>query len=329
VADAAQTHAGGVIEAATRAIRTRERERARLSGQPLARVPIVAMTASVLAAHRQATTDAGMDGFASKPVDWFALSHEIAQVLRLPPMEHGTGADAPARQRVLNHKAGLQRWAGKETVYQHALGRFAADYNDGAATLATLLAAPTAARLADAQAWCHRVRGVAANLGLEQLAATLAHIEKLCGSPPRDADVPLDAELAQQQRQLASQLEAALGAIHAMQAITTRRDAANARTRDDDDSAAGQGADTPATAAATPAAFDAAAARARAEALLPPLRRGALDDAALATLVASLAGAPATPLKHLAALHGALDDFDFPLAASTLEAILDSLSKES
>ena len=315
--------------AATRAIRTRERERARLSGQPLTRVPIVAMTASVLAAHRQATTDAGMDGFASKPVDWFALSHEIAQVLRLPPMEHGTQADAPARQRVLNHKAGLQRWAGKETVYQHALGRFAADYNDGAATLATLLAAPTASRLADAQAWCHRVRGVAANLGLEQLAATLAHIEKLCGAPPRDADVPLDAELAQQQRQLASQLEAALGAIHAMQAITTRRDAANARTRDDDDSAAGQGADTPATAVATPAAFDAAAARARAEALLPPLRRGALDDAALAALVASLAGAPAAVLKHLAALHGALDDFDFPLAASTLEAILDSLSKES
>ncbi|OEZ98610.1 MHYT domain-containing protein [Duganella phyllosphaerae] len=316
--------------AATRAIRTRERERARLSGQPLARVPIVAMTASVLAAHRQATTDAGMDGFASKPVDWFALSHEIAQVLRLPPMEHGTAADAPARQRVLNHKAGLQRWAGKEAVYQHALGRFVADYNDGAATLATLLAVPTASRLADAQAWCHRVRGVAANLGLEQLAATLARIEKLCGAPPRDADVPLDAELAQQQRQLASQLEAALGAIHAMQAIATRRDAANARTRDDDEvTAAGQGTDTPLPGTAAADAFDVAAARARAQALQPSLRRGALDDAALAALVASLASAPATPRKHLATLHGALDDFDFPLAASTLEVLMDSLPEES
>ena len=69
-------------------------------------------------------------------------------------------------------------------------------------------------------------------------------------------------------------------------------------------------------------------ARVHAEKLQSSLKRGALDDAALASLVVSLAGAPAAPAKHLAALHGALDDFDFPLAASTLEAILDSLSKE-
>ncbi|MET0320394.1 MAG: MHYT domain-containing protein, partial [Duganella sp.] len=219
--------------AATRAIRARERERERFSdGAAAPRVPIVAMTASVLAAHRQATTEAGMDGFASKPVDWFALSHEIAQVLNLPPMEHGTAADTPARHRVLNHKAGLQRWAGKETVYQTALGRFAADYNDGAATLATLLSGASRSRLTDAQAWCHRIRGVAANLGLEQLAATLGQIEKLCAAPARDDATVLDAELGRLQRQLAAQLEAALGAIHAMQAIATRRDAANARTRD-------------------------------------------------------------------------------------------------
>jgi len=322
--------------AATRAIRARERERARVVGMggvahddgtgPAPRVPIVAMTASVLAAHRQATTDAGMDGFASKPVDWFALSHEIAQVLHLPPMEHGAAAETPARQRVLNHKAGLQRWAGKEAVYQHALGRFAADYNDGSATLATLLGGAASSRLTDAQAWCHRMRGVAANLGLEQLAATLAQIEKLCGAPPRDADVPLDAELSQLQRQLATQLEAALGAIHAMQAITTRREAANARTRDDDGDATddGSGDATP----SAPAAFDPAPARAHAEKLQSSLKRGALDDAALAALVASLAGAPAAPAKQLAALHGALDDFDFPLAASTLEVLLDSLSAQ-
>jgi PAS domain S-box-containing protein len=321
--------------AATRAIRVRERERARVVGMngdtgtgPAPRVPIVAMTASVLAAHRQATTDAGMDGFASKPVDWFALSHEIAQVLHLPPMEHGVAADTPVRQRVLNHKAGLQRWAGKEAVYQHALGRFAADYNDGAATLATLLGGATAARLTDAQAWCHRMRGVAANLGLEQLAATLGQVEKLCGAPPRDADVPLDAELSQLQRQLATQLEAALGAIHAMQAITTRREAANARTRDadGDDTVIDDGAD--AAKAAAPDAFDPVPARVHAEKLQASLKRGALDDAALASLVVSLAGAPAAPAKHLAALHGALDDFDFPLAASTLEVLLDSLSPQ-
>ena len=63
--------------AATRIIRAE----AQCSGR--ARVPVVAMTASVLEAHRKASTAAGMDGFASKPVDWYALSHEIARVLGL------------------------------------------------------------------------------------------------------------------------------------------------------------------------------------------------------------------------------------------------------
>ncbi|KQQ47440.1 transcriptional regulator [Duganella sp. Leaf126] len=336
---------------ATRAIRAREDESARLAGAAPVRVPVVAMTASVLATHRQATADAGMDGFASKPVDWFALSHEIARVLHLPAAAHGTATDAPAQQRVLNHKAGLQRWSGKEAVYQQALARFAADYNDGAATLATLLAGPASSRLTDAQAWCHRVRGVAANLGLEQLVATLGRIETLCSAPADAADAPREEALAQQQRQLASQLEAALEAIHAMQAITTRRDAAQARLREDDvgDGAgqaqasgaapAGMAAGAGATAAiappssgaattaseATPAAFDPAPARARAAALLPSLQRGALDDAALAALAASLAGAPAAPRGHLATLHAALDDFDFARAVATLNLLVDSL----
>ena len=60
---------------ATRAIRAHEAAGSRR------RVPVIAMTASVLAEHRSASVDAGMDGFASKPVDWFALSHEIARVL--------------------------------------------------------------------------------------------------------------------------------------------------------------------------------------------------------------------------------------------------------
>eukprot|EP01032_Pedospumella_encystans_P001880 gene1880-2202_t len=41
------------------------------------------MTASVLEAHRQASSAAGMDGFASKPVDWAQLSRELARVLAL------------------------------------------------------------------------------------------------------------------------------------------------------------------------------------------------------------------------------------------------------
>ncbi|MEG1327114.1 MAG: response regulator, partial [Janthinobacterium sp.] len=61
--------------AATQAIRAA----ALRDGRP--RVPVIAMTASVLDAHRKAARAAGMDGFATKPVEWQALSQEIARVL--------------------------------------------------------------------------------------------------------------------------------------------------------------------------------------------------------------------------------------------------------
>jgi CheY-like chemotaxis protein len=304
--------------AATRAIRRRElaaQETQDPQGAQVDALPIVAMTASVLAAHREAASAAGMQGFASKPVDWHTLSHEIARVMKLPLMEYATpAADAPARQRVLNLKAGLRRWSEQEKVYHQALQRFAADYGAAATTLGKMLGSSSETRLEDAGAWCHKVRGVAANLGLEQLTATLAQMEKLCGSPQRGGGT-LNTELTQGQRTLTAQLDAALSAINA--------------------AAAGSAAvDVAATVAATAgapaggAAYDAAAARQKASALLPSLQRGALDDARLTALTASLAGAPAAHTQQLAALHSALNDFDFPLAQGTLQELLASLATE-
>jgi len=296
--------------AATRVIRARE-----LAAGANA-LPIVAMTASVLAAHREAASAAGMQGFASKPVDWHTLSHEIARVLKLPVLEYASpAADAPARQRVLNLKAGLRRWSEQEKVYHQALNRFAADYGAAATTLGKMLGASSETRLEDAGAWCHKVRGVAANLGLEQLTATLAQLEKLCGSPQRD-DGTLNTELTQGQRMLTAQLDAALSAIHA------------ATTGDVAPAAVGAASDKAAVVTAA-AGYDAAAARQKASALLPSLQRGALDDARLTALTSSLVGAPAAQTQQLAALHTALNDFDFPLAQGTLQELLASLATEN
>ncbi len=311
--------------AATCAIR--ERERAAQDGKPP--LPVVAMTASVLAAHREASAAAGMDGFASKPVDWHALSHEIAKVLKLAPVPSAPPPAEAPRQRVLNQKSGLQRWADDEGAYHQALHRFVADYSTAAATLAKLLANASEVRLAEAQAWCHKVRGVAANIGLEQLAATLAQLEKLCGSPQRpggmradegaadgsgvavDAlggiSISLQTELAQAQRTLAAQLDAALSAIHAL-----------APPR-------GSGARLEAPPAA---AFDPAVARQKSAALLPFFQRGALNDAALTALTAALTGAPPALAQQLSAVQDALNDFDFPQAQAALEALLTRLTTE-
>ncbi|USX20233.1 ATP-binding protein [Oxalobacteraceae bacterium OTU3REALA1] len=82
---------------------------------------------------------------------------------------------------------------------------------------------------------------------------------------------------------------------------------------------------------APPAAYDAALVRAKAGLLLPALKRGELNDAALAALAAGIggAGAPAALTRHMADIENALNDFDLPLAHATLEAMLESLAEEN
>ncbi|MES2261082.1 MAG: MHYT domain-containing protein [Pseudomonadota bacterium] len=317
--------------AATRALRAAGAQDGR------ARVPVIAMTASVLEAHRQASRAAGMDGFASKPVDWPALSHEIARVLGLSDAT----APAPASdagRRVLHRAAGLQRWDGKLEAYQGALHRFADAYGDGVQRLSVLHRAGDGPAM---QALAHRMRGVAANLGLEQLARTLAELEDACAGADM-AEVTAKAEVAvavavqetnavklrpqtvelsfprrreshfasrtAQTTQLMDNALALLSAQlpSALEAIRAQRRPALPATA------------TPAPAPAAP--FDADALQNTANALLQSLKRGALDDAALARLAAGVQGRVAD--STLAQLHLALADFDFSLAQTRLHAVM-------
>ncbi|WP_338767323.1 MHYT domain-containing protein [Massilia sp. METH4] len=271
--------------AATRMIR----EEAARNGRP--RVPVVAMTASVLEAHRKASTAAGMDGFASKPVDWYALSHEIARVLGLQPVGAITASQKAAGPLVLNRVAGAQRWGGSAEEYQLALCRFNADHALSALHLETLWEAGDGVAL---QAQAHRVRGVAANLGLEQLALTLGGIEKSAADGAMATLLPL---LKRYETDLAAALEAVRS-----QPCPERAGA---------------------TCASPAGPFDTAAVRTAAEALRHSLTRGALDDDALASLSQALQGH--VPPATLAPLQMAIDDFDFTLAETRLEAVLETV----
>jgi HPt (histidine-containing phosphotransfer) domain-containing protein len=248
---------------------------------------MVAMTASVLAAHRHASAEAGMDGFAGKPVDWYALSHEIARVLGIGP---GAAPIAAVGERqVLNRSAGLQRWGGREQPYAAALAHFAGQYRDLAQTLQDRAAADDAATL---RMLAHKVRGVAANLGLEQLADAMAQLEQQA----ERGDVPaLGATLAQ----AAGALAAALAAAHSDGAP------------DHDQLATSDGG------------FDPERALRAGAALLQALRRGALDDGALASLATAVAGRP--DAARVTQVQAALADFDFELAQQQLEAVLAAL----
>ncbi|SFD73749.1 MHYT domain-containing protein [Massilia yuzhufengensis] len=273
---------------ATRAIRAHEAETGRR------RTPVIAMTASVLAEHRRASVEVGMDGFATKPVDWFTLSHEIARVLGLDQQQadkDGVQIPGPARE-VLNRRAGLHRWADKADVYAEALDHFGRQYGDLATTLQLHAAGGSHQEL---RMLAHKVRGVAANVGLEQLSDALSKLEQATNTVPTD------------EREAASALGASTAALgEALAAIRA-------------------GSVTPTLAPEVLGAFDLARARRAGGVLLEALRRGALDDAALAGLAAALAGHPVAP--RVAQVQGSIGDFEFDLALQQLEAVMATLGE--
>jgi PAS domain S-box-containing protein len=273
------------------------RQQADAAGRP--RMPIIAMTASVLDAHRRASVDAGMDGFATKPVDWFTLSHEIARVLGF-----GAGQQAdelPVQERlVLNRHAGLRRWGGREEPYLEALTHFAVQHAGVAAALAAQAATADYRAL---RMLTHKVRGVAANLGIELLADALSTLEGLVDGDSGKLFPGTAATLHDQLDKVRHLLDAALEAIHAARPVpdTVARPAAPA----------------------TGPVFDLERARQAGTVLRDALRRGGLDDAALAALTAAAGGHALT--TRVAQVNGAITDFDFDFALQQLDAVLGAL----
>jgi PAS domain S-box-containing protein len=281
--------------AATRAIHAAAQQ----AGRP--RVPVIAMTASVLAEHRRAGQEAGMAGFASKPVDWFALSHEIARVLGVGLGAQPAGVDAPAPEKLaLNRHAGLHRWSGNEDAYREALAHFGANHGALDRALAVHAAGGECQAL---RMLAHRTRGTAANIGLERLAEALAQLEQLActeGSPAQDAIPALRGGL----ELVTLELEQALAALRSEPALAA-----------------------PVTTGEPAPQADLERARRAGKALAQALGRGALDDAALAGLAAALAGHPAS--LHLAQVQSALSEFDFELALERLDALLAGLDEST
>ncbi|QJE00468.1 PAS domain S-box protein [Massilia forsythiae] len=288
--------------------------RAQAAGAGRPRVPVIAMTASVLDEHRRASVDAGMDGFASKPVDWYQLSHEIARVLGLA---HGmtTAPALPARVRqVLNRHAGLQRWSGNEAAYLQALAQFRGQHAGLAQALATHA---TRADYRSLYMLSHKARGVAANLGLELLADELAALEGMIDADSGKLYPGADARLYAGLQALCPQLAKALGALRDAVPAPLRATAAAAPA---DGSAAAP--DRSANPAPEPAP-DLARARRAGETLREALRRGALGDVPLAELTDALGGHALA--ARVAQVHAALSNFEFDMALQQLDTVLGAI----
>ncbi|WP_150426995.1 PAS domain S-box protein [Dechloromonas sp. CZR5] len=147
---------------ASRQIRRLEAETGR------APTPIIALTASVLEKDALAAREAGMEGFASKPVDLFRLTLEIARLLDIQV----TQTEAPVKQNVPGARGSVIDWGrgkqlwGSEPRHRVAIRQFLIDFAGTVPRLRQLLHAPDELR-----AQVHRLRGAAANLALSRVAS--------------------------------------------------------------------------------------------------------------------------------------------------------------
>ena len=147
-------------------------------------IPIIALTASVMESDRRAARAAGMDGFASKPLDLPRLRAEIRRVLGIEKPAT-TREAAPATQDAeIDWQAGVSLWGSKRRM-AGAIAGFLADLQQrhplpsSGADLA-LLDWNLAARS------LHGIRGAAGNLALTKVARLSARLES--DAKRRDGD---------------------------------------------------------------------------------------------------------------------------------------------
>ena len=152
---------------ATAAIRTWEQ------AQGLEPIPVIALTASVLEQDRSQALKAGMNGFASKPVDVQALLQEMARVLGIVSAETPIGSVTRSQNRVIDWSRGELLW-GSRAVHGNAVQAFLEERDNQPETLASYCADAPQQALAEA----HRLKGLAGNLCLPTLAIAAGELEK-------------------------------------------------------------------------------------------------------------------------------------------------------
>ncbi|BDT68593.1 sensor histidine kinase RcsC [Comamonadaceae bacterium OS-1] len=165
-----------------------------------AELPIIAMTANAMRSDREKVLAVGMNDHIGKPLDVGVMFATIArwvtpktrlQPLPQPPMAARQAADPAQRFQGLDRVPGLD-WAaglrvagGKADLYARLLLRFAATQRDFSAQFDRLRSDLSSPAHQEALVrHVHTLKGLAGNIGAQDLQRTTHSLELVCATPP-------------------------------------------------------------------------------------------------------------------------------------------------
>ena len=184
----------------------REREHAfAASGGKSARLPIIAMTANVMAHDRAKCLAAGMDDYVGKPVEVAQLKAAITRALGGSPAEPAPAEPAPAGDAVdlrrLNQAAGNNPAQRRKLLHLY--------FSETPRQLEALAAAITENRVTDVRHIVHKASGSSLSLGFTAMAQPLLRLKEMAEQDHLDdGAVALHQELTAHLERIKKQLAA-------------------------------------------------------------------------------------------------------------------------
>jgi CheY-like chemotaxis protein len=138
-------------------------------------IPIVALTASVLEEDRKAAKNAGMDGFASKPVDIDEIYTELAKILGVEvSINVSAEVSTQSSSKLVDCDKGAKLWGSKQRLFEE-LELFISTYANIVAELKNFYAEKEWQSISKI---AHTLKGLTGNLALTTLHRTFSAIEQ-------------------------------------------------------------------------------------------------------------------------------------------------------